>query len=286
MQRPTCTLTAIFAAAGTAALSGAAVAEVTATRTLEESVSVEGAPPLVIVKNIHGDVRVTAHDRNTVEMTATETITGDLQADLDRARAEVELRTESEPGRVAFRVGRVGEDGGSNCGCSWWQDYRVRYDIEVRVPRDAAVDLSTVNDGEVTVESVRGALEVRNVNGDVDLRGVRGAGTVTTVNGTIEAAFEEAPRDGVSFKTVNGEIDVTFPENLSADLRLKTLHGDLYTDFDTTAVSAQPTGQRTRERGAFVMRMESSPTLRVGGGGPVYSFETLNGDVYIRKGAR
>src|SRR5690606_18395486 len=173
---------------------------------LEETVNVSGGPPLVIVKNIVGDVRVVAHDGNAVEMTATETITGDLQADIDRARAEMELRTESEPGRVAFRVRRVGESGDCNCGRNWWQDYTVRYDIEVRVPRNAAVDLSTVNDGDVIVENVHGALEVSNVNGRVDLSGVRGAGTITTVNGTIDAAFDRAPADSLSFKTVNGEI--------------------------------------------------------------------------------
>ena len=115
---------------------------------------------------------------------------------------------------------------------------------------------------------------------------MRGAGSVATVNGTIDAAFDRAPEEGVSFKTVNGEIDVAFPQDLSADLRLKTMHGDLYTDFDTERVNAEPAGQRTRNGGGFVMRMERSPTLRVGSGGPSHSFETLNGDIYIRKGAR
>lgn len=283
MRRTALALNGLLATACAALLPAAASAEVTATRTLEETVTPAGSgPPLVIVKNVFGSVRVTAHDRATVEMTATETITGDLQADIDRARAEMALRTESEPGRVAFRVRR--NDG--DCECNRWNDgYVVRYDIEVRVPRHASVDLSTVNDGDVIVENVRGALEVSNVNGGVELHDVRGGGSVKTVNGTIEATFAQHPGAELAFKTVNGLIDVAFPADLSADLRLKTMNGDLYTDFDATPVATQP-AERTRAGRGLVMRMERSPTLRVGAGGLVHSFETLNGDVYIRKGAR
>ena len=68
--------------------------------------STAGQPLVVIVRNIMGSVRVTEHDSDRVEMHAVETIRGDLQADIARARAELQLRTESEPGRVAFRVRR------------------------------------------------------------------------------------------------------------------------------------------------------------------------------------
>jgi hypothetical protein len=96
---------AAFTAGALTAFFGAARADVTATRTLEDSVRVSGGrPPVVIFKNVFGSIRVTAHDRDTVDMTATETIHGDLQADIDRARAEVHLRTESEgrPSHSAF----------------------------------------------------------------------------------------------------------------------------------------------------------------------------------------
>ena len=280
-------LQAAFAAAILAASAGAARADVTATRTLEESVAVErGSAPLVIVKNVFGSVRVITHNRDTVDMTATETITGDLQSDIDRARAEVELRTDSEPGRVAFRVRRSGADGECDCGRNWWDGFKVQYDIEVRVPQDAALDLATVNDGDIVVEGVRGELEASNVNGGVRLTGLRGAGQVSTVNGKIDARFERAPEEAVSFKTVNGKIDVTFPESLAADLKFQTMNGEIYTDFDAAPVAAEPARQGSRDGRGFVLRMERSPVLRVGGGGPTHSFQTLNGDIYVRKGAR
>ncbi len=87
-------------------------ADVVETRELAETIAVPAdAPLVVIVKNIIGPIRVTGHDGSSVEMRATETVRGDLQADIERARAEMQLRTESEPGRVAFRVRSIGEDG-------------------------------------------------------------------------------------------------------------------------------------------------------------------------------
>ena len=287
MRLPLSPLKTLLATALTLAAYAAAHAEVTDTRTLKDTVRVPGGgPPTVIVRNVFGSIHVTAHDADTVDMTATETITGDLKADIARARAEIELRTESEDGRVAFRVRRTGSQS-ADCECNRWNfgedAYRVKYDIEVRVPRNAAVELATVNDGEIVVDGVRGNFDVRNVNGGLRLTGLRGSGKISTVNGPVSATFERAPTAATSFKTVNGKIDVSFPQNLAADLKFKTLHGQIYTDFDTQPVATEPVSQRSRDDGRLVVRTQRASTIRVGAGGPAYSFETLNGNVYIRK---
>jgi hypothetical protein len=236
---------------------------------------------------VFGSVHVVAYDGATVEMTATETVSGDLRADIDRARKEVELRTESEEGRVAFRVRRIGSQGDDGWNNRWGDGYRVKYDIEVRVPRDAAIEVGTVNDGEVVVEGVRGRFEVNNVNGGVRLTGLRGAGDVKTVNGPVSATFERAPAAATAFKTVNGKIDVSFPRDLKADLSFKTMHGEIYTDFDSEPIASEPVSERSRDGGKLVVRAGGhGSAIRIGGGGPAYSFETLNGSVYIRKAAR
>src|SRR6185436_21187101 len=101
-------------------------ADVVDTRELMETIPVTANEPLVvIVKNIIGPIHVTGHDRNTVEMHATETVRGDLQSDIERARAEMQLRTESEPGRVAFRVRHIGDDDDDRGrGRGWgWDNY-------------------------------------------------------------------------------------------------------------------------------------------------------------------
>ena len=262
------------------AFAGAARADVVDTRELMETIPVPANEPLVvIVKNIIGPIRVTGHDANRVEMRATETVRGDLQADIERARAEMQLRTETEPGRVAFRVRHIGEDDGRR---NWgWDNYSIEYDIEVRVPRGATLDIATVNDGDVTVEDVNGEFELKNVNGGVRLVRAGGSGKINTVNGNVEAIFARAPSEATSFHTVNGELDVTFPPNLSAELAFHTMHGDVFTDFDVESLSVPP--EVRRDRGRYVLNTNRNSTFRVGTGGERHSFNTLNGDILVRK---
>jgi hypothetical protein len=262
-----------------------ASAEVTDTRELEESIAVpRGEPLVVIVKNVFGSISVTAHDAERVEMHATETVRGDLRADIDRARAEVGLRTEQEPGRIAFRVRHTDADDDDDRNGWGWDNYVVEYDIEIRVPRGASLDLSTVNDGDITTDGVRGGFTVRNVNGAVRLTGLGGGGSVTTVNGEIAATFASVPAGPTAFKTVNGDVDVTFPSSLSADLEFATMNGDVLTDFDVEELQQAPVVQRNG--GRYYARTNRNSSFRVGAGGDALSFNTLNGNIYVRKASK
>ena len=269
------------ASAALLAFAGAVRADVVDTRELMESIPVAANEPLVVtVKNIIGSIHVIGHDANRVEMHATETVRGDLQADIERARAEMQLRTETEPGRVAIRVRHVGEDDGFRR--NWgWDNYSIEYDIEVRVPRGATLDIATVNDGDVTVEDVNGEFALKNVNGGVRLVRAGGSGTINTVNGNVEAIFARAPSQATSFHTVNGELDVTFPANLSAELAFHSMQGDVFTDFDVESLSVPP--EVRRDRGRYMLNTNRNSAFRVGAGGERHTFNTLNGDIFVRK---
>jgi len=279
MQRLT-RIATVTASAALLGLAGTVRADVVDTRELMETIPVSANEPLVvIVKNIIGPIHVTGHDANRVEMHATETVRGDLQADIDRARAEMQLRTETEPGRVAFRVRNI--DGDSGRRNSNWDNYSIAYDIELRVPRGATLEISTVNDGDVTVEDVNGEFDLKNVNGAVRLVRAGGGGSIHTVNGDVDASFARSPSEATSFHTVNGEVDVTFPANLSAELAFHTLQGDVFTDFDVESLSAPP--EVRRDRGRYVMNTNRNSAFRVGTGGERHTFNTLNGDILVRK---
>jgi hypothetical protein len=279
MQRLTriATVTASTALLG---FAGAVQADVVDTRELMETIPVPANEPLVvIVKNILGPIHVTGHDANSVEMHATETVRGDLQSDIERARAQMQLRTETEPGRVAIRVRHIDEDGDHRH--SNWNNYSIAYDIKVRVPRGAALEIGTVNDGDVTVEDVNGEFDLKNVNGAVRLVRAGGSGSIHTVNGDVDASFARSPSQATSFHTVNGEIDVTFPANLSAELAFHSMQGDVFTDFDVESLSAPPEVQRNR--GRYVMNTNRNSAFRVGTGEERHTFNTLNGDIFVRK---
>ena len=267
-----------------ALLAARANAEVVDTREIDQTIPVSASAPLVvIVRNVMGSVRVTGHDRDSVELHATETVRGDLRADIDRARAELGLVTEQEPGRIAFRVRRTADD--KDCNCNWgnWDGYRVQYDIEIKVPRSAAVELATVNDGDVVAEGVYGTFKLSNVNGPVRLTGARSGGSVNTVNGDVTVTFERVPGDATQFKTVNGSLDVTYPTTFAGSLDFKTMHGEVFTDFDVVALDEPATVERGNGRGLFRMRSNLSSAFRVGTGGERHSFNTLNGSIYVRK---
>jgi hypothetical protein len=290
-MRRTILITARSAPWALLAVAGVANADVADTREIDETIPVTAGEPLVvIVKNITGSVRVTEHDRDRVEMHATETIRGDLQADIERARAELQLKVESEPGRVAFRVRRLDADGNDgDCNCDHWRwgdNYNVEYDIELRVPRGATLDVATVNDGTVIAENVTGDFKFANVNGEIRVTGLTGSGEVKTVNGDVEASFARTPSDTTSFHTVNGDLDVTFPDELSADLEFKTLHGEVFTDFEIEPLSQAPAVARDSGRGRYQMGSRRNSAFRVRSGGEQLSFNTLNGDIYVRKANR
>lgn len=271
----------VLASAFAAISAPPASADLIETRTLEESVPIpRGAPLTVIVDNVNGPIRVTAHDRDSVDMAAVERVRGDLQADIERARREMQLVTESEPGRVAFRV-----RGNGDCGCGHRRrtGYSVEYDIDVRVPAGASIDLQTVNGGDIVVEGVHGEFEVENVNGAVVLQGLRAAGSAETVNGRVTAVFERTPEADLSLETVNGSIDVTFPAELAADLKFETMRGEIYTDFDAVPIAREATAASDRDGRARVFRLDRSPVLRIGGGGPEHELTTVNGNIYVRK---
>ncbi|HUR32643.1 MAG TPA: hypothetical protein VM032_02540 [Vicinamibacterales bacterium] len=233
------------------------------------------------LSNVTGSVHIVAEDRLDVSVVATRTIV--RQGAAGDAGPSLDFRQESD------RVVVCGD--ASRCGChvDWPRDARrgrddrtrVRVDFEVRVPRRASLDVCTVNGGTLKVEGSEGRYTLSNVNGDLQMVQVRGAGRASTVNGDLEASFAAPPEAAAEFKTVNGRVDVTLPASLSADLRLKTMNGGLYTDFETTPLPQQATSER--RNGRFVYRADRYASVRVGQGGPELTFETLNGDIQVRK---
>ena len=162
----------------------------------------------------------------------------------------------------------------------------MSYDFTVRVPRDAALRLCTINSGEVTVTGTQGDFDVDNVNGAIEMNQVGGAGTAHTVNGGVTVTFTANPRRESSFKTVNGNIDVTFRDGLAADFAMKTFNGGLFTDFDAQPLASTVPAAGERRNGRFVYRANEFTRVRVGNGGPQITFETLNGNVRARRGGQ
>jgi hypothetical protein len=240
------------------------------------------------VRNINGFIHVEATNDSTVQMSIRKVIRAETQDDLAEAQRDVRLDFREGAPRVEATVT---DHRGHVCGEPWNDDgqrwdrvrYDVRHDFTVRVPRDAALRLCTINSGDVTVTGTQGDFDVDNVNGLIEMSQVGGAGSAHTVNGPVTVSFTANPRRESSFKTVNGNIDVTFRDGLAADFAMKTFNGGLFTDFDAQPLATAVTTPGERRNGRFVYRANEFTRVRVGSGGPQITFETLNGNVRARR---
>jgi hypothetical protein len=96
-------------------------------------------------------------------------------------------------------------------------------------------------------------------------------------------SFSQNPTGPCTFKTVNGAVEVGFQAGLSADLQYKTMHGGIYTDFELNAMPSAVAGKAEQMNGRFVYRSHGYASGRAGPGGPLLSFETINGEIRILK---
>ena len=64
------------------------------------------------------------------------------------------------------------------------------------------------------------------------------------------------------------------------------MQGDVFTDFDVESLSAAADSRPHGLGGRSVMRMNRNSAFRVRSGGERHSFNTLNGDIYVRKATR
>lgn len=155
--------------------------------------------------------------------------------------------------------------------------------LNVKVPKNFSVKLSTVNDGDITVQGISGEMEITNVNGEITLEGVSGSATADTVNGDVKVDFVNITQDAnMAFSSLNGDLDITFPNSLKANVKAKTDMGDIYTDFDLKVAANQPEVNQNSSSETYKVKIEQWVRGTINGGGPEMLFKTFNGDILIK----
>jgi hypothetical protein len=159
--------------------------------------------------------------------------------------------------------------------------------LTIQVPVNTSVELKTVNGGHIDVTGLSGNLDVENVNGPVTLKNVSGTVSASTVNGSLTASLDRVtPDKPMSFSSLNGKVDVTLPADAKARLRIKTTNGAVYSDFDVKMEpdNSKPVVEDGRGQGGrYRIRMDRGVSGTINGGGPEYSFQTMNGSILIHK---
>jgi hypothetical protein len=162
-------------------------------------------------------------------------------------------------------------------------------DLEIEVPARTNLELRVTNGGEISVESVEGAIEVNNINGPVRLTGVAGSVVASSVNANVTVRLTRVTdTKAMAFSSLSGTVDVTLPATTKANLKLRSDNGDVFTDFDVQQTEAPARSGWTRPArggGDRRVRFDGNTTIygTINGGGPEIEARSFNGSVFIRK---
>ncbi|HCA79328.1 MAG TPA: hypothetical protein DEP53_06290 [Bacteroidetes bacterium] len=238
----------------------------------------------LVIDNINGEINVVGYDGGTIELVASREIRAESKEKIEEAKQEVKLEIREEKNKIILYVDAPwrNRDGVNYRGWHYY-GYDVIYDFDLKVPHKMSLYLKTINHGKVLVRGVEGEFEVSNVNAGIEMSDINGPALVRTVNGPIKVSFTRNPGSECSFKTVNGKIEVALHDGLNADIKLKTFNGKVFTDFDVSSVPRDERTVEVRKGSRRIYRRGDFHTVRVGKGGPEFSFDTLNGSIYVLK---
>ena len=241
----------------------------------------------LVIKNVFGSINVQGYDGDKVMVAVKRTIKAKTQEDLELGKKELQLMVTTDSDRVILRPDAPYIDFDEEglryqwCDREEW-NYEHSLDFEVRVPRRVKLHVGTINDGEVLVKNMSGpSLKVSNINGGITLDNVTGTTDLNCINGDVSITYERNPSKDSRYYSLNGDINVTYQQGLSANVSFKTMNGEFFTDFDIARQFTETT--RSTESGKAKFRYEATPKLQIGNGDVALDFETLNGDVYLKK---
>ncbi len=239
---------------------------------------------IVMIDNINGPVDVVPSDDNKVYLSLEIIIQASTDDLIEQGKRDLQLGEKiSEDSLELFMKAPFVKR------CDWgnWRgyssedhpDYRFKYRFKVRIPKEASIVAKTVNKGDVLIENIEGTVSASNVNGKVDIVNARKVRKASSVNGDITVSYVESPKESTRFNTVNGDFNLELPNDFRAKVFFDSMNGNLYTAFDYTTLS--PKVEKTDRGGTF--RIETKSGVEIGSGGPELSFESINGDVYLRR---
>jgi hypothetical protein len=242
----------------------------------------------LFIYNISGFIKVEGYSGNKVLLEMDKTITADDDKNLETGKKEFKLGFDERTDTIMAYIASPFD---SRPRRTWYYhddrseiDYNYNVDFTVKVPIGMNLHISTVNDGIISVNNVSGTLHVNNVNEEISIKNAKGTTFAHTVNGDVTVSYLTNPPEESSYYTINGNISVSYQPDLSADLQFKSMNGDFYTDFPKTELLPASVSKVQDKKGdGIVYKLNSTTSVRFGKGGKTFKFETLNGNVYIKK---
>lgn len=158
--------------------------------------------------------------------------------------------------------------------------------LEVQVPQNFNLKLTTVNGGNIEISNLNGSFELSNVNGSIIMQNISGNAVANTTNGQVKANFLKwDSKSPMAFSTLNGNVDITLPANAKFNAKLRSDRGEVFTDFDMARDASQASNRASarNEAGLYKVSMSNYITGKVNGGGPEIMVKNMHGNIFIRK---
>jgi hypothetical protein len=255
-----------------------------------------GSSNTLVLANINGSMSVQGYDGDKILIEAERTIKAKTEARLEQGKKEMQLQQIDRLDTLIVYVGGGcnhfgyrtnkrqhngwGYHGDCNNGdCNPPYDYI--FNFTVKVPNGINVEVSTVNEGNVTIENVKGKVKAENINGAIRLTALAGQTYASTINGDVDVEYSRNPDQDSRYYTLNGDINALFVKGLAANMAFKSFNGDLYTNVQHLE-GLPATIERKQDKEGMNLKV-SGNRFKVGNGGATLDFETFNGDVIVKE---
>jgi DUF4097 and DUF4098 domain-containing protein YvlB len=273
----------------------------------EFSFEKKGPDNALIVANINGDITVTGYSGDKILLEITKTIKGKTPERTEKGKQEIQLGVIDRADTLIFYVdggcnkfGRTSDwrddDGNdrnngrdqwgynwNNCNsdrCRTSYDYTM--DFTLKVPFSLHVSVSTINDGDISIQGVNGAVSADNINGSIKLANLSRETRASTINGDVDIEYDQNPKQACRFYTLNGDINAMFQKGLAANLTFESFNGEFYTNIDK--IESLPVKvEKMEKEGDGIKFKVNGNRYKVGSGGALLDFETFNGNVYLKE---
>ncbi|MTI31441.1 DUF4097 family beta strand repeat-containing protein [Xanthovirga aplysinae] len=156
---------------------------------------------------------------------------------------------------------------------------RQDVNYKIMVPQSVNLKMEEVNwnSDRVTVNKLRGEVEVKSNGADIEMSAVRGPVVAKTTSGDMELKFASLNQNSpTSLVAISGFIDVTLPAASKANMKLSSISGEVFTNFD---LSFGDKSQRDLSRVGGGQTIKGSTN----GGGVEVSLKAISGNIYLRK---
>lgn len=261
----------------------------------------------LIIANINGDIKVTSYEGDKISVEVTKTISAKTESRLEKGKKEIQLGVIDRADTLILFVegpcnsfGKVNprykddqrwsrngnynynwNDCDNNRNCREEYDYTL--DFVVKVPTSLNISVSTVNDGNVEVENVKGSVRANNINGSIKLTNLVREADASTINGDVDIIYTKNPEKDCRFYSLNGDINALFQKGLAADLSFESFNGDFYTDIEPLEALPVKVDKIAGDKGEGIKYKVNGNRYKIRSGGILLDFETFNGDVYLKE---